>query len=346
MTRLGFLGAMNRDIVVQGTAETLLALLGIGAAPLVETAISDSLALSGATQLRQEGAADHLGGSAFNAARVAALLNTDQWLDLAFFGVAGTIGAASPHHAALLDWGIDASGVLKVPQPPATCLALVEPGGRTLLTASGANAGVADWIRSSFEELALSVSRCDIIHVTSFLDPATPGLIAELLRLARRHNPALIVSLDPGMAWIGPGGAGLESLLGQTRILHLNNEEYDALCGAGGPGPAMAMLAPEGSIVARTHLGATVFSAGQNGPVAATLSPRALPDAVDIVDATGAGDTFCGAFLWARGAHPGDPLGAAALGFELARLKIGMRGPLAMSAAVRSAVQTWTQVTR
>ena len=114
---------MNRDIVVQGTAETLLATLGIDAAPLVETAISDDTALRGAALLRQKGSADHLGGSAFNAARVAALLNADRSLEIAFFGIAGTISAASPHHDALLGWGFDVSGVLIVPRPPATCAA-------------------------------------------------------------------------------------------------------------------------------------------------------------------------------------------------------------------------------
>lgn len=342
MKRLGFLGAMNRDIVAECPAAPLLGSLGVDAEPLIETAVPDALAQQGAERLLAMGGAIYLGGSAFNAARIAALLNDNSELDLTFFGIAGTIGAAVPHRQALTQWGIAADWVSDSPLPPATCLAMVEPAGRTLLTAPGANAGIAAWLRTNMADLALAAADCDIIHVTSFLDPAAPMLIAELIARARAHNPDLILSLDPGMAWIGPGGEGLDSLLAQTGILHLNHEEMALLQGSSSVADIGVRLRPFWSIVARSHEGATIYAQAADGQVTqASQPPRPLPATDAIVDATGAGDTFCGAFLWSW-CRNSRPLDAAALGFALARMKIGMNGPLAMNDDVREVISAHT----
>lgn len=329
MTRLGFLGAMNRDLVVQQDCARILDALGIDAVPLVETPIADAQAQYGATVLQELGATDYLGGSAFNAARVAALLNGDNAIDLVFFGMAGTFGKSWPHLEALQFWGFETSGVETSAQPPATCLAIVEQAGRTLLTAHGANAAIADWLEREQAALAAAVACCDVIHITSYLDPATPELIARILEQARSRNPDLIVSLDPGMAWIAEGRNGLARLLAQTNILHLNHEEFESLLGKANPSEIGTGLQSGYLVVARSHEGVTLHS--EKG--SASYAPE-LQD-LDVRDATGAGDTFCGAFLWSYCRDMTSPRRAVALGFALARHKVGMAGPLALTDAER-----------
>ncbi len=324
MTRLGFLGAMNRDLVVQQDGATVLGALRVDTVPLVETPISDPDAQRGADLLQRLGAADNLGGSAFNAARVAGLLNANNEIDLAFFGIAGTLRQSWPHLEALEKWGFDTSGSETSSYPPATCLAIVEQAGRTLLTAHGANAAIADWLREQ-SALAAAIARCDVVHVTSFLDPASPGLIAQVLERARICNPGLVVSLDPGMAWIAPGGDGLSQLLAHTNVLHLNNEEFARLLGGADPAEIGAGLQPCWRVVARSHEGVTLYSDNSSVPYFPELQE------VEAKDSTGAGDTFCGAFLWSYCRDTARPQRAVALGFALARRKVGMAGPLVLT---------------
>ena len=327
--RLAFLGAMNRDVVADIAGNLVLKQLDIDAPALIETPVSDELACVGAAILSRLGAADYLGGSAFNAARIAALLNArNRALDLAFFGIAGQIDGQAPHLAALKEWRVTSDNVRLSAMPPATCLAMVENAGRTLLTAIGANADIAAYLRDESGALAHRLADCDLVHVTSFLDPASPGLVADLLSRARKKNPDLIVSLDPGSAWIVPGGAAFEGLLRQTNILHLNNEEL----GHYGAGPDAIQsrgqrLHPETwCIVARNHLAVALHEGGEGKK---TLTHR-LPDVelpAKVQDATGAGDTFCGAFLW-QYAQGADPVEAARHAFALARAKVAIKGPL------------------
>lgn len=329
MKRLGFFGAMNRDLVAAIPGATILPDLAPWAAPLMESAVSDAIAEQGAARLLGLGAAEYLGGAAFNAVRVAALLNrADSPLELAFFGIAGVVGRAYPHLDALRDWQVDAGGVEQSASPPATCLAMVESEGRTLLTASGANAGIAGFLVREGEKLAARIARCDLVHVTSYLHSEAPALMAAVLSRARQLNPGLLVSLDPGAAWILPNGENLELLLAQANVLHLNSEEFAHLGGHDAVAALAGRLAPSRRlIVARTHFGATIYQDSGDG----ALRPEMLPDTPlppDIVDATGAGDTFCGGFLWHLAAGAGGPLDAARHGFLLARAKIVQNGPL------------------
>lgn len=321
---------MNRDLVAGIPAATILPDLAPAASPLVETPVSDTMAGQGASLLLAHGATEYLGGSAFNAARVAALLNAgDQRHHLSFLGIAGSVGGTSPHLAALKAWQVNSDGVQQSPLPPATCLAMVESAGRTLLTASGANASIADFLRERREELARCVASCDLIHVTSYLDPDAPALVAELLHRARQHNPQLLVSLDPGAAWVIPGGPGFDRLLAQSNILHLNNEEFSHLRDAGAALSTMTDRLVPGYrlIVARNHASVAMHEQRSGGKTASTHLPE-TPLPAEIRDATGAGDTFCGAFLWHFLGRRDNPLDAARHGFALARAKVGIDGPI------------------
>ncbi len=327
MKRLAFLGAMNRDVVADIAGDIVLQQLNLDAPALIETPISDDLAEAGTSLLSSLGAADHLGGSAFNAARIAALLNArNPALDLAFFGIAGQVGTQTPHLSALKEWNIASDQVRQSALPPATCLAMVENAGRTLLTAIGANAGIAAYLHDHSGKLVEHLAQCDLLHVTSFLDPASPGLIADLLTAARKHNPRLVVSLDPGAAWIFPGAEGFERLLNQTDILHLNNEELahfgaDAISALG-----ERLHADNWLIVARNHLSVALHE-GRAGQGFVTRQLPEVPLPARVLDSTGAGDTFCGAFIW-HIANDSDPLDAAHHGFALARKKVTIKGPL------------------
>lgn len=330
MKKLGFLGAMNRDLVANLSGADLIKQIAVEAEPLVETAVSDALARRGAEALARLGAKSYLGGSAFNVARVVGLLNhVSPRVEGRFIGIAGAVDECWPHVDALNELGISASMVKTLAVPPATCLAMVEPGGRTLLTALGANAQIVTYLKDERSSITAELADCDVVHVTSFLDNDVPALLAEIIGVAKGLNPGLKLSLDPGAAWVFPGGDGFDSLLRETDILHLNHEELAHLTQGrvGGIGAVGEQLTPSGwMIVSRHHEWVGVYE-GQGADVLVSNELPKLQEPIRVVDANGAGDTFCGAFLWAWLAGQ-SALNAAEFGFSCARAKVGIAGPL------------------
>jgi sugar/nucleoside kinase (ribokinase family) len=178
------------------------------------------------------------------------------------------------------DAGVDTGAVQVLPGASGVTVALAREDDRAILTARGALAALDP--AAVRDEL---LARARHVHVASpFLQPRLLAGLPDLID--RAHANGCTVSLDPGWdpdeRW---------ELATGVDVLLPNAQEADAL----GGGPA---LAASGTIVA--------VKLGAEGAVAYAGSEVVLVGAppVDVVDATGAGDSFDAGFLaaWLEGA--------------------------------------------
>ena len=181
---------------------------------------------------------------------------------------------------ALSDGGVDVGAVQVLPGATGVTVALARADDRAILTARGALAALDP---SSVPEELLAHARH--VHIASpFLQPRLRAGLEPLI--ARAHAAGASVSLDPG--W---DPAERWELATGVDVLLPNAQEAQALGGAAAlasSGPLVAVkLGPEG---AAGYVGTEVVRVG------------APP--VDVVDATGAGDSFDAGFLaaWLEGA--------------------------------------------
>ena len=223
-----------------------------------------------------------VGGSAAIAACGAARLG----LDTAFVGTVGTDIFGTFMLDALADRGVDVSGcIVDREQPTGVTVALVRGDDRAILTAPGA---IPALTAAAIDGDLLRASRH--LHVASFhlldgLRPGLEGLVAEA------HEAGLEVSLDPQGDPGGGDTALLARLAAQVDVLFVNEQEDAALQAAG----CRLVVVKRGARGALARQGDKVVEA-------------AAPE-VDVVDATGAGDSFDAGFLAARMA--GEPVPAA-----------------------------------
>jgi sugar/nucleoside kinase (ribokinase family) len=157
-------------------------------------------------------------------------------------------------------------------------VALVRGGDRAILTAPGAIARMtAEMVP---EPLLLSARHVHTAsyHLVDGLRPGLPGL------LERARAAGATVSVDPQGEVGGASGAELRGLAPLVDVLFVNEAEHRQL------GPVDVPLV----VVKRGAAGAVAHTA--DGEVAATAP------AVEVVDATGAGDCFDAGFLAGRAA--------------------------------------------
>jgi len=223
-----------------------------------------------------------VGGSAAIAACGAARLG----LDTAFVGTVGSDLFGTFMLDALADRGVDVSGcIVDRERPTGVTVALVRGDDRAILTAPGA---IPALTAAAIDGDLLRASRH--LHVASFhlLDGLRPGLESLVIEA---HDAGLTVSLDPQGDPGGGDGALLARLAAQVDVLFVNEQEDAALQATGCP----LVVVKRGARGALARKGDKVVEA-------------AAPE-VDVVDATGAGDSFDAGFLAARMA--GEPVPAA-----------------------------------
>jgi sugar/nucleoside kinase (ribokinase family) len=214
-----------------------------------------------------------IGGSAAIAACGAARLG----LDTAFVGAVGRDLLGTFMLDALADRGIDVSGCGADPErPTGITVALVGGADRAMLTAPGA---IPLLTAAAIDRDLLRASRH--LHVASFhlLHGLRPGLEALV---AEAHAAGLTVSLDPQGDPGGGDTALLSRLAAQVDVLFVNEQEDAALDSNGCP--------------------LVVVKRGPRGALARTpeRTVEAAAPRVEVVDATGAGDSFDAGFLAAR----------------------------------------------
>jgi sugar/nucleoside kinase (ribokinase family) len=219
-----------------------------------------------------------IGGSAAIAACGAARLG----LDTAFVGAVGRDLLGTFMLDALADRGIDVSGCGADPErPTGITVALVGGADRAMLTAPGA---IPLLTAAAIDRDLLRASRH--LHVASFhlLHGLRPGLEALV---AEAHAAGLTVSLDPQGDPGGGDTALLSRLAAQVDVLFVNEQEDAALDSTGCP--------------------LVVVKRGPRGALARTpeRTVEAAAPRVEVVDATGAGDSFDAGFLAARLAGEG-----------------------------------------
>jgi ribokinase len=200
------------------------------------------------------------------------------------------IGADGAGDEALALWaadGIDTGAVARLPNhPTGAAMILVDAAGENLIVVdAGANAHLGP------------------VHI----DAASGRIAAARLLLAQLETPtaatmrAFEIARAAGLATVlnaAPAPEAIDAaLLARTDILVVNQGEGQALTGkltAAEIGPALVARVGRAVVVTLGAAGAALFESDRP-PLFAT------PPAIDVVDTTGAGDAFTGAFAarWA-----------------------------------------------
>ncbi|QNK00635.1 carbohydrate kinase family protein [Dyella telluris] len=212
---------------------------------------------------------------------------------VAFAGVTGADGWGDYCIDAMRDAGIDVSAVTRdASLQTGITVALSSSHDRALVTYMGAIGALRDDMIADAQ-----LAACGHLHVSSYYlqDALRPGLRA-LFKRARRAG--LTVSLDPGFDPHQRWGRELVQLLPLVDVFLPNEREA---CAISGEADALASLH-----ALRNGHTLTVVKLGSDGCMALQPDGRPLSapaHAVDVLDSTGAGDSFDAGFLhaWRQG---------------------------------------------
>ena len=167
------------------------------------------------------------------------------------------------------------------------CLGFVDSNGERCLYI---DSGVNDEIKVG-EINPLNIMRCKIMHYTSFVGDSFNAQI-DLLELLSQET---LLSFDPGMLYVQKGFDALKPILERTNILLINESELRLLCN-NNEAPLKEL------VIAFLDLGieTVVVKQGSSGVYAINNNEECHVEAFkcDVVDTTGAGDSFNSGFLY------------------------------------------------
>jgi len=168
----------------------------------------------------------------------------------------------------------------------ATLIIVDEIGENAVCIASGANELLSV---EDIDEHAELISQADVI--VAQLEVPQPS-VAYLVQEARRRGKPIIINPTP----VPPEPQRIHPALFEADVLIPNEDETARLCGERATDAHSAKLAAS-ALVARGAR-AVVVTLGHRGALAVTARQitHIPPFPVRIVDASGAGDAFCGAF--------------------------------------------------
>ena len=167
------------------------------------------------------------------------------------------------------------------------CIGFVDKNGERCLYISP---GVNDDIKIG-EINPLNIMRCKIMHYTSFVGDSFKTQI-ELLETLNKET---LLSFDPGMLYVEKGFDELRPILERTDILLINESELRLLCNN-----SDADLKELTVDLLDLGIDTIVVKQGSKGVFAINNREECFVEAYkcDVVDTTGAGDSFNSGFLY------------------------------------------------
>jgi ribokinase len=222
---------------------------------------------------------DHLrspGGKGANQAVAAARLGSE----VGFVGCVGEDELAGTITGALTDAGVSTTWLRRIPGVPSglALITVADGGENTIAVSPGANARLSPADVAAASPL---LSEAAVTLVQLEIDPSTVA--------AAVHAAAGTVVLNPA-----PAAALPASVLSAVDVLVPNRTELGVLAGASTPTTVSEAATLAASL---DGPGAVVVTLGEDGAVVVTNNETTHVPAVTVaaVDATGAGDAFCGA---------------------------------------------------
>jgi ribokinase len=252
----------------------------------------------------------HHGGKGANQAVAAARMGAH----VAFVGAVGQDELGGSAIVELESEGIDTTGIARLPDvPTGVALIVVDADGENqIAVASGAN-GALDGaaVESALDALEIAEDAVLLANLEIFDEALMSGA-----GFARRRgwrivvNPAPARSLPPELLAMGP-------------LLLPNAGEAEQLTGLADPAAAARALGDRTGAPVAVTLGSEGALLVEGDELTRLPAPR-----VDAVDATGAGDTFAGAFAaeLAAGADTGRAARVAVAAASLSVTRAGARG--------------------
>lgn len=234
------------------------------------------------------------GGAPANVAVQAARLG----MSAQFVGKVGADMHGDFLRRSLQERGVDVSSV--VPDPEAfTTLAFVEVDPRTAERSfSFARKPGADTRLSPAEVPEQAIRDCRVLHVGSLSLTDEPARAATLHAVDLARQAGALISYDPNYRaslWPSESEAieQMTTLLQQADLVKINEDEALLLCGTSNPEVAARYILNQGAALVAVTL-------GPQGALVATQAESILVPACPCQarDATGAGDSFWGAFLF------------------------------------------------
>ncbi|MGW4028394.1 PfkB family carbohydrate kinase [Streptomyces sp. NPDC004838] len=273
-----------------------------------------------------------LGGSAWLTIYTLAQLRLD--LRLGYVGVAGRIETPGLSFLGQMDQlGIDRRWVARRQDLTAgVCLSHLDDVERVMLTHPGANFAMADHLRQHADAVASYLAQARLVHVTSFLDERTPGVLSEVLKEAKSRSRGMRISFDPGFDWAQHPTPGVEAILGMADLLFVNHRELKALAGyaVGESDDVLAARllerAPATTLfVTKRYDAVDVFRMAGTGLLARRFRLRRPIRESAVEDATGAGDVFAASVLAAVASGRLQVELGARIGLDLSRQRAARR---------------------
>lgn len=226
------------------------------------------------------------GGSAANCAAIAGSLG----LNVDFLGSIGSDVWAEPLLQDFRRCKVNTQYLKHAEGKTGTCVALVDANGeRMFYSYRGVNESSPP---DCPPPAALKQYTCLHLSGYSFQEPNSRATAWKLLREAKAQG--LLVSLDPAYLFAKEGGMELDDLLSQLDFFFPNQAEAALISGKDDPLHAARWLRDKGVKNVIVTLGSEgCLLAGEGIEKFIKMEPMAM-----VVDTTGAGDAFCGGFLF------------------------------------------------